>query len=152
MRASTLVQDRAEQPSTQLKKSGGTAIEIDMRDVVAEVRGAFDRYEQALVSNDVETLDALFRDDPRTVRFGGTENLFGYDQIKAFRAARSPAGLARSLANTVITTYGRDFAIASTLFHRPTMPGKVGRQMQAWVRFPDGWFVVAAHVSVIGEE
>ena len=126
-------------------------MEIDLPDVVAEVRGAFDRYERALVSNDVETLDALFRDDPRTVRFGGTETLFGYDQIKAFRAARSPAGLARTLANTVITTYGRDFAIASTLFHRATMPGKVGRQMQTWVRFPDGWFVVAAHVSVISE-
>ena len=127
-------------------------MEIDMPDVVAEVQGAFDRYEQALMSNDVETLDALFRDDPRTIRFGGTENLFGYDQIKAFRAARSPAGLARTLANTVVTTYGRDFAIASTLFHRATMPGKVGRQTQTWVRFPDGWFVVAAHVSVIGEE
>jgi hypothetical protein len=127
-------------------------MEIDMPDVVAEVQGAFDRYEHALVSNDVETLDALFRNDPRTVRFGGTENLFGYEQIKAFRAARSSAGLARTLANTVVTTYGRDFAIASTLFHRATMPGKVGRQMQAWVRFPDGWFVVAAHVSVIGEE
>jgi hypothetical protein len=126
-------------------------MEIDLPDVVAEVRGAFDRYERALVANDVETLDALFRDDPRTVRFGGTETLFGYDQIKAFRAARSPAGLARTLANTVITTYGRDFAIASTLFHRATMPGKVGRQMQTWVRFPDGWFVVAAHVSVISE-
>jgi hypothetical protein len=108
-----------------------------MPDVVAEVQGAFDRYEQALVSNDVETLDALFRDDPRTVRFGGTENLFGYDQIKAFRAARSPAGLARTLSNTVVTTYGRDFAIASTLFHRATMPGKVGRQTQTWVRFPE---------------
>jgi Protein of unknown function (DUF3225) len=127
-------------------------MEIDMPDVVAEVQGAFDRYEHALVSNDVETLDALFRNDPRTVRFGGTENLFGYEQIKAFRAARSSAGLARTLANTVVTTYGRDFAIASTLFHRSTMPGKVGRQMQTWVRFPDGWFVVAAHVSVIGEE
>jgi hypothetical protein len=127
-------------------------MEIDLPDVVAEVRGAFDRYESALVSNDVETLDALFRDDPRTVRFGGTETLFGYDQIKAFRAARSPAGLARTLANTVITTYGRDFAIASTLFYRSTMPGRVGRQMQTWVRFADGWFVVAAHVSVIAEE
>jgi Protein of unknown function (DUF3225) len=126
-------------------------MEIDLSDVVAEVWGAFDRYERALVSNDVEALDALFRDDPRTIRFGGTESLFGYDQIKAFRAARSPAGLARTLANTVITTYGRDFAIASTLFHRATMPGKVGRQMQTWVRFPDGWFVVAAHVSVIAE-
>src|SRR6516164_7043860 len=138
MRNVTLVQDRAEQPSWPLKKSGGAAMEIDMPDVVAEVQGAFDRYEQALMSNDVETLDALFRDDPRTIRFGGTENLFGYDQIKAFRAARSPAGLARTLANTVVTTYGRDFAIASTLFHRATMPGKVGRQTQTWVRFPDG--------------
>jgi Protein of unknown function (DUF3225) len=127
-------------------------MEIDMPDVVAEVQGVFDRYEHALVSNDVETLDALFRNDPRTVRFGGTENLFGYEQIKAFRDARSSAGLARTLANTVVTTYGRDFAIASTLFHRATMPGKVGRQMQTWVRFPDGWFVVAAHVSVIREE
>jgi hypothetical protein len=127
-------------------------MEIDLPDVVAEVWGAFDRYEQALVANDVDTLDALFRDDPRTVRFGSTENLFGYAQIKAFRAGRSPAGLARTLVNTVITTYGRDFAIASTLFHRATMPGRVGRQMQTWVRFPDGWFVVAAHVSVISEE
>ena len=126
-------------------------MEIDLPEIVAEVWGAFDRYEQALVSNDVETLDALFRDDPRTIRFGVGENLFGFDQIRAFRAARSPAGLARTLANTVITTYGRDFAIASTLFHRTTMPGKVGRQMQTWVRFPDGWFVVAAHVSVIAE-
>jgi Protein of unknown function (DUF3225) len=126
-------------------------VEIDLPDVVAEVWAAFDRYERALVSNDVEALDALFRNDPRTIRFGGTENLFGYGEIKAFRAARSPAGLARTLANTVITTYGRDFAIASTLFHRTTMPGKLGRQMQTWVRFPDGWFVVAAHVSVISE-
>ena len=70
-------------------------MEIDLPDVVAEVRGAFDRYERALVANDVETLDALFRDDPRTVRFGGTETLFGYDQIKAFRAARAPAGKCR---------------------------------------------------------
>jgi hypothetical protein len=127
-------------------------MEIDLPDVVAEVRAAFDRYERALVSNDVETLDALFRDDPRTIRFGGTENLFGFGEITAFRAARSPVGLARSLSKSVITTYGRDVGIASTLFHRATMPGKVGRQMQTWVRFADGWFVVAAHVSVIVEE
>ena len=126
-------------------------MEIDLPDVVAEVRRAFDRYEQALVSNDVDTLDALFRNDPRTTRFGGTENLFGYGEIKAFRAARSPVDLARTLSKTIITSYGRDFAIASTLFHRTTMPGKLGRQMQIWVRFPDGWFVVAAHVSVIAQ-
>ena len=126
-------------------------MEIDLPDVVAEVKAAFDRYERALVTNDVETLDGLFRDDPRTIRFGGTENLFGFEQIKAFRAARSPVGLARTLSNTVITTYGRDFAVASTLFHRATMPGKVGRQMQTWMRFPEGWRVVAAHVSAIDE-
>ena len=88
-------------------------MQIDLPDVVAEVRAAFDRYERALVSNDVDTLDALFRDDPRTIRFGGTENLFGYGEIRAFRAARSPAGLARSLSKTVITTYGRDVGMAS---------------------------------------
>jgi hypothetical protein len=124
-------------------------MDIDLPDVVAEVRAAFDAYERALVSNDVEALDAMFKDDPRTIRFGGGENLFGYAQIKAFRAARSPVGLGRSISNTVITAYGRDVAIASTLFHRDSMVGKVGRQMQTWVRFPEGWRVVAAHVSVI---
>jgi ketosteroid isomerase-like protein len=126
-------------------------MDIDLPDVVTEVRAAFDAYERALVANDVAALDAMFHDDPHTIRFGGTENLFGYTEIKAFRAARSPAGLARTLSHTVITTYGRDVAIASALFHRTTIPGKVGRQMQTWVRFPEGWRVVAAHVSVIAE-
>jgi len=124
-------------------------MDIDLPDVVAEVTEAFNAYERALVSNDVEALDAMFRDDPCTIRFGGTENLYGHAAIRAFRAARSPAGLARTLSETVITAYGRDLAVASTLFYRETMPGKVGRQMQTWVRFPDGWRVVAAHVSVI---
>jgi hypothetical protein len=126
-------------------------MDIDLPDIVAEVTAAFGRYEQALVSNDVATLDALFRDDPRTIRYGGSEILYGYDAIKAFRAARSPAGLARTLSKTVITTYGRDFAVASTLFHRANAPGKVGRQTQTWVRFADGWRVIAAHVSVIDD-
>jgi ketosteroid isomerase-like protein len=126
-------------------------MDIDLPEVVAEVRAAFERYEKALVSNDVETLDRLFRDDPRTIRYGGGENLYGYDAIKAFRSARSPAGLARTLSKIVITTYGRDVAIASTLFHRASASGKVGRQMQTWIRFPDGWRVVAAHVSMIDE-
>ena len=126
-------------------------MEIDLPEVVAEVRREFMRYEQALVTNDAAKLDAMFHDDPRTIRYGGAENLYGYDAIKAFRAARSPAGLERVLAQTVITTYGRDVAVASTLFRRPTQPGKVGRQMQTWVRFTDGWRVVAAHVSVIDE-
>jgi hypothetical protein len=124
-------------------------MDIDLPDVVAEMRAAFERYERALVSNDVEALNAMFRHDPRTIRYGSGENLYGYEEIKAFRAGRSPAGLARALSKTVITTYGRDFAIASTLYHRATSPGKVGRQMQTWVRFPDGWRVVAAHVSLI---
>src|ERR1700739_66909 len=124
-------------------------MDIDMPDVVAEVTAAFERYEKALMANDVVTLDSVFRDDPRTIRYGVHENLYGYGEIAAFRAARSPAGLARTLSKTVITTYGRDYAVASTLFDRPSFAGKVGRQMQTWVRFPEGWRVVAAHVSMI---
>src|SRR5580700_8802961 len=133
------------------KKLKENAMEIDLPEVVAEVSAAFERYEKALVSNDVDTLDSIFRDDPRTIRYGGGENLYGYGEIAAFRAARSPAGLARTLSKTVITTYGRDHAMASTLYHRPSFPGKIGRQMQTWVRFPEGWRVVAAHVSMIDE-
>jgi hypothetical protein len=124
-------------------------MDIDLPAVVAEVRAAFDAYEIALVNNDVATLDALFRDDPRTVRYGGGENLYGYSEIKAFRSARSPVGLGRTISKTVITTYGREFATASTLYERPSAPGKIGRQMQTWVKFPEGWRVVAAHVSLI---
>ena len=103
------------------------------------------------MTNDVAVLDELFRDDPRTLRYGGGENLYGYDEIMAFRAARPPVGLMRRTDRTVITTYGRDMAVASTLFYRDSAPGKVGRQMQTWVRFPEGWKIVAAHVSVIDE-
>ena len=124
-------------------------MEIDLPDVVAEVKAAFARYEKALMANDVAELDAIFHNDPRTIRYGGTENLYGYREIEAFRAARSSTGLARTLSKTVITTYGRDFAVASTLFERASVPGKIGRQMQTWVRFKDGWHVVAAHVSLI---
>lgn len=123
--------------------------EIDIPEVVAEVRQAFEEYEKALVNNDVDKLDELFRDDPRTIRYGAGEILYGYAEIKAFRAARSPVGLGRTLSKTSITTYGRDFATAATLYERPSAPGKIGRQMQTWVRFPEGWRVVAAHVSLI---
>jgi 1-carboxybiuret hydrolase subunit AtzH-like protein len=126
-------------------------MEIDLPEVVAEVSAAFERYEQALVANQVDTLDELFRKDSRTIRYGVGENLYGYEEIAAFRSARSPAGLMRTRSRTVITTYGRDLATASTLFHRETLPGKVGRQMQTWVRFPEGWRVVAAHVSLIAD-
>jgi len=126
-------------------------MEVDLPDVLAEVTEQFARYEKALVTNDVAVLDELFRVDPRTLRYGAGENLYGHDAIMAFRAARSPAGLMRRTAGTVITTYGRDAAVASTLFYRDSAPGKVGRQMQTWVRFPEGWKIVAAHVSMIDE-
>ena len=124
-------------------------MDIDLPDVVAEVTAAFARYERALMENDVAALNALFHDDARTIRYGINENLYGHREIASFRAARSPVGLARALSRTVITAYGRDFAVASTLFHR--VPGKLGRQMQTWVRFADGWHVVAAHVSMIDD-
>jgi hypothetical protein len=124
-------------------------MDIDLPEVVTEVREAFERYEKALVGNDVAALNSLFRDDPRTIRYGAGENLYGYDAIKSFRVARSPVGLGRTISGTVITTYGRDFAVASTLYQRPSAAGKVGRQMQTWVKFPEGWRVVAAHVSLI---
>ena len=124
-------------------------MDIDLPEVVAEVREAFGRYEQALVQNDVAALNALFRDDARTIRYGAGEILYGSDEIKAFRAARSPVALGRTISRTVITTFGREFAVASTLYERPSAPGKIGRQMQTWVKFPEGWRVAAAHVSLI---
>ena len=127
-------------------------MDVDLPDVLAEVSAQFARYEAALVSNDVAVLDELFRSDPRTLRYGIGENLYGYDAIMAFRAARSPAGLMRKTDKTVITSYGRDTAVASTLFYRDVWSGKkVGRQMQTWVRFPEGWRIVAAHVSIIDD-
>ena len=119
---------------------------INDPEVVAEVTTAFRRYETALVSNDVAVLDEVFWDDQLTIRYGIAENLYGYGEIKAFRAGRSPAGLARELDRTVITTYGRDMATANTLFRRG---GRLGRQSQTWARMPEGWRVVSAHVSLM---
>lgn len=124
---------------------------IDDPAVRAEVEGAFERYEEALVGNDVATLDALFWQDARTIRYGGGENLYGFEAIAAFRAGRSPLGLARTLERTVVTTYGTDYATCSTLFRRPTLPGRVGRQMQTWLRTEEGWRIVAASVSIIDD-
>src|SRR3981081_3494638 len=114
-------------------------MDLDLPDVLAEVTEQFARYEKALVTNDVAVLGELFRADARTLRYGIGENLYGYDAIAAFRAARSPVGLMRKTAQTVITTYGRDTAVASTLFYPDAAPGGVGRQMQTWVRFAEGW-------------
>ena len=121
---------------------------INLPEVLAEVQAEFDRYEDALVNNKVEVLDALFWNSPFTVRYGSGENLVGYAAIQAFRAARSPQGLARTLQHTVITTFGRDVATAMTEFHREGSAA-TGRQSQTWVRMPEGWRVVAAHVSLI---
>ena len=122
--------------------------EINLPDVLAEVTAVFARYEHALVNNLVDVLDELFWNSPRTVRYGAAENLIGIEAIRAFRAGRPAVGLARRLSNTVITTYGRDFATAMTEFQRD---GSVrqGRQSQTWVRMRKGWRVVAAHVSLM---
>jgi hypothetical protein len=126
-------------------------MDVNIPEVQAELAAVFDVYETALVTNDVETLDALFLDASQTIRYGITENLYGFDEIAAFRKARPSVGLARTIERTVITTYGRNFGIAATLFRREGAPGKVGRQMQTWVRTDAGWKVAAAHVSVIAE-
>jgi hypothetical protein len=118
-------------------------------EIKAEVEAAFAAYEIALTTNDVAALDGFFHPAPTSIRYGAGENLYGFDEIAAFRAARPAVGLARRLERTQITTYGRDLGVAATLFHRESAPGKVGRQMQTWVRFPEGWRIVAAHVSVI---
>ena len=117
---------------------------INLPEVMAEVRAAFDRYERALVSNDVAVLDELFWNSPTTIRYGAGENLYGYAEIQAYRAARSPVGVERTLKRVEITTYGRDFGVANCEFERG---GKSGRQSQTWVRTDDGWRVVSAHVS-----
>lgn len=126
-------------------------MQINNPNVKREVEEAFAAYETALVTNDVETLDRLFYNGPHTIRYGVGENLHGYDEIKAFRAARPSVGLERVLEETRITTYGEDMATANTLYRRPSIPGKIGRQSQVWVRMPEGWRVVSAHVSMIAD-
>lgn len=117
--------------------------------IVAEVREAFDRYERALLGNDNETLLGMFLDDAATVRYGVAEVQHGYGEIAAFRRGQAP--FARTLSHPVITAYGADCAAASTLFHRPDLPGQVGRQTQVWIRTDGGWRVAAAHVSMMDD-
>lgn len=119
--------------------------------IVAEVQAAFERYESAFVTNDVAVLDELFVSDPSTLRYGVAEHQYGIDALRAYRKTVVPVDLPRRLGCTRITTYGDDCGIASTLFYRDSAPGKVGRQMQTWVRTDDGWRIAAAHVSVIDE-
>jgi hypothetical protein len=123
-------------------------VDINLPDVVAEVTAAFDRYETALVSNDVAVLDELFWNNSHTIRYGVTENLYGYGAIAAFRKSRSAKNLDRVLINTVVTTYGQDFATVNTEFLRKES-GQTGRQSQTWMRTHQGWQVVSAHVSLL---
>ena len=125
-----------------------TTMQINLPEIVSEVSAAFARYEDALVNNRVEVLDELFWTSPLTVRYGAAENLYGIEEIRAFRQARPSAGLARRLQRTVITTYGTDHATAMTEFFREGS-SRTGRQSQTWVRMPEGWRVVAAHVRVV---
>lgn len=125
-------------------------LEVNIPEIVAEVEAVFARYEDALVNNRIDVLDELFWASPTTVRYGIAENLVGIDAIRAYRANRPPTSLARSLERTVITTYGRDMATAMTEFRRAGKP-MIGRQSQTWARFPQGWRVVAAHVSFIAD-
>ena len=122
--------------------------DVNIPEIVAEVTAAFARYEQALVTNDVAVLNELFWNSPHTVRLGATENLYGHRAIAGFRAARSPLNLARRLRHTVITTFGRDFATANTEFERAAT-ARIGRQSHTWLRLPEGWRIVAAHVSYL---
>jgi len=123
-------------------------MDIDIPEVLAEVTAQFARYEKALTGNDVAVLDELFWNSPHTLRYGAGENLYGYQEIAAFRAGRPAQGLEREVLRTAITTYGRDFATANIEFRRRGSP-RTGRQSQSWVRMPEGWRVVAAHVSLL---
>jgi hypothetical protein len=123
-------------------------MDVNRPEIVAEVTEAFARYEAALTGNDVTTLDALFWASPQVIRYGVTESLYGEDEIRAFRAARPSKGLERTLRRTVITTFGTDFATANTEFLRDGV-ARIGRQSHAWARLPEGWRIVAAHVSLM---
>ena len=123
-------------------------MEINIPEVLAEVTAAHDRYEAALMANDVAVLDELFWNNELTLRYGIGEQLYGHDQIAAFRSARSSTGLARTTDPVVVTTYGRDFGTANLEFFRESVGG-IGRQSPSGVRMPDGWRLVAAQVSVI---
>jgi hypothetical protein len=126
----------------------GQPMQINLPEVLEEVTVAFEAYEAALTGNDVATLDALFWTSPHVIRYGVTENLHGHEEILAFRKARPSKGLSRTLLNTVITTFGRDFATANTEFTRAGTD-RIGRQSHAWARLPEGWRIVAAHVSLM---
>ena len=123
-------------------------MEINIPEVVAEVKAAFERYEMALNANDVEVLDSIFWNDGRVIRYSLTDNAYGFEAIHASRLARPKTDMKRTLGKTVITTFGRNLATANTEFQR-IESGRRGRQSQTWARMPEGWRVISAHVSFL---
>jgi hypothetical protein len=150
--AATILLAMSQPPTPASAQQGHSAnLEINLPDVVAEVSAAHDRYNDAINAGDIAVINSAFYEGDRTIRFGQADVEYSYKEIEAFRKTSQPLIPPRVPIKTVITTYGRDFATASLLTHRANQPGKVGRQMQTWVRFPEGWRVVAAHVSTIDE-
>lgn len=126
------------------------AQEVNLPEVIAELRELYPRYEQALVTNDVDTLVAMFWAAPEVMRFGVTENLYGHEELEAFRKARLATNLMRSVTRLEIVSFGHDFASITVEFERDTPRGMTrGRQSQTWVRFPQGWRIASAHVSLL---
>lgn len=122
--------------------------DINRPDVLAEVNAAFDAYEQALVTNDVDTLDELFWSSPLTLRYGAGENLYGHEAIRTFRQGRPSTQLMRTVTQRHVTSFGADMAVANIEFRREGSD-RIGRQSQTWARMPEGWRVVSAHVSLM---
>jgi hypothetical protein len=124
--------------------------DVNRPEVVAELTAIYERYERALVSNDVPVLQELFWNSPLAIRFGATENLHGYAEIEAFRRSRPAVNLERTIARQDVVTFGDDTGCVTIEFVRTT-PGGVrhGRQSQFWRKFPEGWRIVSAHVSLL---
>ena len=127
-----------------------TELAINDRATLEEIAELFARYEDALMRNDVAVLDSLFFDGPQTIRYGVGENLYGFDEIAAFRVARPGGSPPRTVLRTAIATYGRDFATTNIEFRREGGT-RIGRQSQSWVRTAAGWKIVAAHVSLMSD-
>jgi hypothetical protein len=125
-------------------------MQINDPEVIAEIRALYPVYEAALVNNDVETLTKMFWASPHAIRFGAGENLYGVDEIEAFRKSRPTVNLARRAVRLEIASFGRDFGSITLEFERDTPAGVVrGRQSQVWVRLDEGWRIVSAHVSML---